>query len=73
VQRAPQFVHHHDVVPPRRSPSPASAAVDLVRRFVEAGKPVAAICHAPWTLIQAGVVSGVSTRRGGVVAVSAVL
>lgn len=33
-------------------------AVAFVRSFVEAGKPVAAICHAPWTLIEAGVVAG---------------
>jgi protease I len=33
-------------------------AVAFVRSFVEAGRPVAAICHAPWTLIEAGVVSG---------------
>ena len=33
-------------------------AVAFVRAFFEAGKPVAAICHAPWTLIEAGVVSG---------------
>lgn len=31
-------------------------AVQFVRRFFEAGKPVAAICHGPWTLINAGVV-----------------
>jgi protease I len=31
-------------------------AVAFVRGFFEAGKPVAAICHAPWTLIDAGVV-----------------
>ncbi|HEV2131020.1 MAG TPA: type 1 glutamine amidotransferase domain-containing protein [Longimicrobiaceae bacterium] len=30
----------------------------FVRAFFEAGKPVAAICHAPWTLIDAGVVDG---------------
>ena len=30
----------------------------LVRDFFAAGKPVAAICHGPWTLIDAGVVSG---------------
>ena len=30
----------------------------FVRAFFEAGKPVAAICHAPWTLIDAGVVRG---------------
>jgi protease I len=33
-------------------------AVHFVRRFVETGRPVAAICHAPWTLIDAGVVDG---------------
>jgi protease I len=32
--------------------------VDFVRAFVESGRPVAAICHAPWTLIEAGVVDG---------------
>ncbi|HEX5365638.1 MAG TPA: type 1 glutamine amidotransferase domain-containing protein [Acidimicrobiales bacterium] len=34
------------------------AAVDLVRSFFEAGTPVAAICHAPWTLVEADVVRG---------------
>jgi deglycase len=34
------------------------AAVRLIRDFFEAGKPVAAICHAPWTLVEAGVVKG---------------
>ncbi len=33
-------------------------AVEFVRAFFEAGKPVAAICHAPWTLIEADVVRG---------------
>ncbi|WP_340586717.1 type 1 glutamine amidotransferase domain-containing protein [Erythrobacter alti] len=33
-------------------------AVQLVRDFNEAGKPVAAICHAPWMLIEAGMVEG---------------
>ena len=33
-------------------------AVDLVRAFAEAGKPVAAICHAPWLLIEAGLAEG---------------
>ncbi len=33
-------------------------AVDFVRQFVATGRPVAAICHGPWTLIEAGVVSG---------------
>src|SRR5581483_3249586 len=31
------------------------AAVAFVRSFFEAGKPVAAICHGPWTIIEAGV------------------
>lgn len=33
-------------------------AVTFVRAIVDAGKPVAAICHAPWTLVEAGVVNG---------------
>ena len=33
-------------------------AVDLVREFNSAGKPIAAICHAPWLLIEAGLVQG---------------
>ena len=33
-------------------------AVAFVRGFFTAGKPVAAICHAPWTLIEADVVLG---------------
>lgn len=33
-------------------------AVRFVRSFFDAGKPVAAICHAPWTLIEADVVDG---------------
>ena len=33
-------------------------AVALILSFVEAGKPVAAICHAPWLLIEADVVRG---------------
>jgi protease I len=33
-------------------------AVAFVRDFVASGKPVAAICHAPWTLIEAGVLQG---------------
>ena len=33
-------------------------AVSLVKKFVDAGKPVAAICHGPWTLIEAGAVRG---------------
>ncbi len=33
-------------------------AVQFVRSFFEAGKPVGAICHGPWTLINADVVDG---------------
>lgn len=33
-------------------------AVQFVKDFFDAGKPVAAICHAPWTLVEAGVVRG---------------
>jgi len=33
-------------------------AVQFVRSFFDAGKPVAVICHGPWTLIDAGVVKG---------------
>jgi protease I len=33
-------------------------AVDFVRAFVQSGKPIAAICHGPWTLIEAGAVKG---------------
>jgi protease I len=33
-------------------------AVRFVRHFVETGKPIAAICHGPWTLIEAGGVKG---------------
>jgi protease I len=34
------------------------AAVAFVRGFFDAGKPVSAICHAPWTLVEADVVRG---------------
>ena len=33
-------------------------AVQFVRSFFDAGKPVAAICHAPWMLVEADVVNG---------------
>ena len=33
-------------------------AVSFVREFIATGKPVAAICHAPWTLIEADAVRG---------------
>jgi protease I len=34
------------------------SAVNFVRQFVSGGKPVAAICHGPWMLLEAGAVSG---------------
>lgn len=34
------------------------AAVRFARAFFEQSKPVAAICHAPWTLVEAGVLEG---------------
>jgi protease I len=34
------------------------AAVQFVRKFFDAGKPVASICHGPWTLIEAGAAKG---------------
>lgn len=33
-------------------------ALDFVRSFFQSGKPVGAICHGPWTLINAGVIRG---------------
>ena len=33
-------------------------AVDFVRQFFAEGKPVAAICHGPWMLVEAGAVKG---------------
>ena len=33
-------------------------AVALIKAFVEAGKPIAAICHGPWALVEAGVLPG---------------
>jgi protease I len=35
-------------------------AVAFVRAFFDAGKPVGAICHGPWTLVEAGVVDGLT-------------
>ncbi len=35
-----------------------SDAVDFVKEFAVAGKPLAAICHGPWTLVEAGIVRG---------------
>jgi protease I len=34
------------------------AALEFTRHFFREGKPVAAICHGPWVLIDAGVVRG---------------
>jgi protease I len=34
------------------------AAVEFVRSFAQSGKPIAAICHGPWTLIEADAVRG---------------
>jgi len=36
----------------------SEAAIGLIRAFAEAGKPVAAICHGPWLLVEAGVLRG---------------
>jgi len=33
-------------------------AVEFVKSFFDAGKPVAAICHGPWTIIEAGAAKG---------------
>jgi protease I len=32
--------------------------VDFIREFAESGKPIGAICHGPWTLVEAGVARG---------------
>ena len=39
-------------------------AVRFVRAFFEQGKPVAAICHAPWMLVEADVARGRERRLG---------
>jgi protease I len=33
-------------------------AIAFVREFVQSGKPISAVCHGPWTLIDAGAVAG---------------
>jgi len=33
-------------------------AMDFVKGFFEQGKPVGAICHGPWTLVETGMVKG---------------
>ena len=35
-------------------------AVEFVKQFFDDGKPIAVICHGPWTLVEAGVVRGVT-------------
>jgi protease I len=35
-----------------------SGAVEIVRAFASTGKVVAAICHAPWLLVEAGIIKG---------------
>lgn len=34
------------------------SAIEFIKHFVDANKPIAAICHGPWTLINAGMVKG---------------
>jgi deglycase len=34
--------------------------VDFVRRMFDSGKPIGAICHGPWVLVEAGVVEGLT-------------
>jgi protease I len=36
----------------------SQAAIDLIKAFATAGKPVAAICHGPWLLVEADLVRG---------------
>jgi len=33
-------------------------AIEFIKQFVNSGKPIGAICHGPWTLIDAGAVKG---------------
>lgn len=35
-----------------------TGAVAFVKSFADAGKPIAAICHGPWTLVEGGLVDG---------------
>lgn len=35
-----------------------AGAVNFVRQFIASGKPIGAICHGPWMLIEAGAVKG---------------
>lgn len=36
----------------------ATGAIEFIKAFVKTNKPIAAICHGPWTLIDAGAVKG---------------
>src|SRR5438034_2730093 len=33
-------------------------AIEFIRAFADEGKPIAAVCHGPWTLIDAGIAKG---------------
>ncbi|AJP70978.1 type 1 glutamine amidotransferase domain-containing protein [Sphingomonas hengshuiensis] len=48
----PGGVHNPDTL--RMEPR----VIETIRAFVDAGKPVAAICHAPWLLVEADAVAG---------------
>lgn len=38
----------------------SKAAIELIRAFADSGKPVAAICHGPWLLVEADLLRGKS-------------
>ena len=40
------------------SPADDKPAIALIRAFADAGKPVGAICHGPWLLVEADLVRG---------------
>lgn len=42
-------------------------SVEFVKSFFDAGKPVASICHGPWTIIEAGAARGAAHRLVAVV------
>ena len=61
--RTGQAADYDAVVLPGRRGQPRrlrtdAAAVDFLMAMFEAGKPVAAICHGPWTLIEGDLVAG---------------
>jgi protease I len=43
-------------------------AVALIKAFGDSGKPIAAICHAPWLLIEAGIIEGRKATSYGSIA-----